>query len=510
MKSFSKFLILLGALSFGCPSPAPSSDESGATATSTTVQQEASSAPRTGLPTGVAGAPVINSYSFAQPDPKKMGAVPQSANPPSSWTQPVWFIDPVNGNDTTHTGITSGSALKTWRGLMNRWQCFPVGEVGCPVLNQLTVVTFLTDQPDNTDPVLFQGVMGEGGSFFLTGTLTQVTWGSATLGAVTAKNRATGVLLQANLGQAVTPAVGLLLKNTTHSGISWIDSAATNVATLTQPELPIPAPPVTPPQFGTEVNTYVITDAFTIQKPSKVYVQVFEPIAISGDNSFHSIFSWIEHVWVPDPHGPGGSPSQLNSNVFVYESRFDTFVYSAGNMNESTPVISNSWMNGTGQFSTQLLEAGAFNTQAAYNIYLNGSFIDNDAILHGNVFVNEPLNPSQPGTYFTHVYLDGTVGIGGSMIVQTDVWGVYTLNVTPGIGSGFLGFTTSATASFLHTPTLKIGGATTAFSVTAAQPAVWNNAVTINVTNLDAAAGTTGFGGAAINPRTGGRIALVP
>lgn len=60
-------------------------------------------------------------------------------------TQATWFVDPVGGDDSAN-GLTSGTAIQTWAELIKR---VPGGSR----LQQSTTITFLSSQPDNSDPV---------------------------------------------------------------------------------------------------------------------------------------------------------------------------------------------------------------------------------------------------------------------------------------------------------------------------------------------------------------------
>ena len=212
------------------------------------------------------------------------------------------------------------------------------------------------------------------------GTPTQVAWGSATLGVVTAKNRATSTLLQANMSQAGSGAVGMMIWNSTHPNRSWVDSAVGNVATLTQPfvanTIVSPLPPVF---FPAEVDTTTTGDSFTVQKMPKVYLADYRVTEAGGNSSYQQPFAFLSNVWVPDQSGtPGGSMTHVDPSVQITESRFDTALTWRGTYDPLGATIGcvNCWLNGAVEADGPFIVGGALNTALSYiNLTTSTSYI---------------------------------------------------------------------------------------------------------------------------------------
>ena len=104
--------------------------------------------------------------------------------------QPMWFVDPSNvtGNaSNSNTGLTAGDPLLTFGEIVERWG------TNAPPLAQDTTITFLSSQPDLTDPInIFPQLLGGGASLFFKGVLTQVATDRVTT--YTPRNRVAGTL----------------------------------------------------------------------------------------------------------------------------------------------------------------------------------------------------------------------------------------------------------------------------------------------------------------------------
>ena len=107
-------------------------------------------------------------------------------------------------------------------------------------------------------------------------------------------------------------------------------------------------------------------------------------------------------------------------------------------------------------------------------------------------------------------YFDGEldvysiVNLSPAQYLGRGMYGTYTVDVHRGGTFVYSGLANGGTGAFLGTPTLKFAAATTGWSVTAAQPSVWNGGITLNPANLDAVVGAAGFGGRAWDLTTGG------
>lgn len=423
---------------------------------------------------------------------------------------------PCAADSNTCQSATCGAAgsgigpCRTYGEIATRWG------TTAPTLGQVTVLQFLSD--DTGENVAIDPRIVQGGALYVVGTPTQVTWGSSALGAVTAKNRATSTLLQANLGQAASAAVGMMLYDTTHPGRAWVDSAVGNVATLTQPMVPnTPSAPTHYAPFPAEVNTWTSGDAFTVERPTKVRLTEYLPTQSAGDTTVSTgTLSFLSGVWVVDPSGVGTSQFVTNTSLFISEARSDAFVIYSGSSIQPGSFLgttANSWFAGTGAFNGAWMSGGAIATVAAPRTYpvtfLASNGLDGDLILHGQTAVQTNASQNNAESLLSLVYLDNEVDVYTQLNVSqneygaTATYGAYTLNVKRG---GVLTYVAPALSTFLGTPTLKFTTNTTGCSVTNASPAVWNCGISLTPANLDAAAGASGFGGSAIDRVNGAWI----
>jgi hypothetical protein len=457
--------------------------------------------------------------------PPKTFTAPFVPTAPPSWSVPNWYVDNANStgcakdsNSGTSASCAAGGVgpFKTYNGgLMARWGC-GAGQYGCPVLAQPTTITWLSDDA-STDIANFRGFIANGGSLYAVGTLVAQTWGSSTLGTVTAKNPATSTLLKANLGQAVAPVVGYLVQNTNvaHPSFAWIDSAATNVATFTQPFVSnTPAAPTFPvaPVSMVEVNAWTTGDHFVIYRPTQVYLRNWQPVSLTSDVSFGSAFSFIYHIWAPDLNG-GADPLYLDNTDYMVESRSDNWVLMDGNLQIAASNgfgIANSWISGGGAFNGGgSIVGGAFSTLGLYAQYFSdGPEVFDDTILHATTY-------TEGFQVLDNVYSDTAISAtGGTVDFIGTIYGTYTVYT---YASADVSYGTSATATFLGSPTLYFGGSDTkgcsaSSSETDGGPTVVviSCGISLTTTKLDLAntGPGTGFGGSAFNLNNGSHYFL--
>lgn len=438
---------------------------------------------------------------------------------PASWSVPYWAVD--NSSSTTCASDANTCTSATC-GAAGIGPCKTVGEVASrwgtntPSLAQVTVLQLLSD--DVAENVALDPRVMQGGAFYFIGTPTQVNWGTSALGAVTSKNRATSTLLQANLGQAASVAVGSMLYDTTHPGRAWVDSATGNVATLTQPMVPnTPAAPSHYVPFPAEVDTWATSDVFAVMRPTKVRLTELLPRQAAGDTTVSTgTLSYIGGIWNIDPSGVGTSQFLTNTSVYISESRFDSFVVYEGSSIQPASFLGstgNCWFAGAGAFNGAWMSGGAIATTAAPRTYpvtfLGSNGLDGDLVLHGLAAVQTNGSQNNAESLLSLVFLDNEVDVYTQVNVSqneygsTAIYGTYTLNVKRG---GVLTYVAPATSTFLGTPTLKFTTSTTGCSVTNASPAVWNCGINLTPTTLAAAAGASGFGGSAIDRVNGAWI----
>jgi hypothetical protein len=428
---------------------------------------------------------------------------PLGPNP--NWLVPNWYIDPSNVSGTAsdnNNGTTAATALIHYRELVRRW-----GTVS-PLLAQQTVLTFLSDQPDQTDPVILRPIMEPGSLLNVIGT--PVTVASGSLGAVTAKNRATSTLLQANIGAAAAGSQGFMLFDTSQTARSFVDSVAGNVVTLTQPFAPsVTAPPAwwaggasgSPAQ----VNSYTTGDSFQTIRLTKIYIQVFCPTTI-GDwpASLRGTLAMLGQIWVPDPTN-GAQSFLTNPTTRITECRIDSFFQAeTTGSNVVAEQLFNSWLPNGGSFGLTSIYGGAINTISAGTAYLHGTVVGADALLHGTVLTEPADGTSQVVSLLDSVFLDGTLDVSSNVKLGNApnygaggvLYGTYTVDAHL---ASFVFYDGTATGVFLGTPTLQINGIAKASAYDRSiDPGALHSGRTLSVAQLDATIASGGFGGVAL------------
>jgi hypothetical protein len=401
-----------------------------------------------------------------------------------------------------------------------------------PRLRQNTTVTFLSSQPlDGSDQDYYTPFVEAGTTFAVVGTL--LTQSTGSLNVVTSKNRATPQLLQATLTTA-TAAAGNIITNTTHASRAWADVGGATV-TFTQPLTEAPTPPVANIGFTipTEVNTWAHADNITVSAPTQVNLRTFAPVTADGKAaSPYQSSSWLQDIYVADPAGadaqPGLTTIQLGTTVQVnvWDCSFDVEVNIAnaplafsfpGALSQNN-TFSNVWFNGglVVGGATSVWGGSIGKAEDGYTV-INGNsqpvnsgsgvlpVIDGDTNVYGAFVVQ---NFAQMGLVYlaTSSLLDimsnGVVQFATGYFTGGPIlWGPGAPHV---FGTGHISYPGgAATSVFLQTGAFNLNGGTTACSHTNASPDVINCGITINATNLNAAAGSTGFGDDAFLPGGG-------
>lgn len=418
---------------------------------------------------------------------------------PASWLVPAWFIDPVNGSDS-NSGQSSGAPLKTWAQLINLW-----GTVS-PTLAQNTVITFLSTQPDNTDPIVFRPTVTGGSVVSIQGTAPTVITAGVVLATTTAKNRATGTLLSSNLG--ATAAAGLLVQNTTSgkSSRAWVyTNVAGNVWRLTQPLSPTAVPQATVP---TEVDTWANGDTVNLLRPVGLNVVEINPILAdynaSADNGVVLYQVQITNPTALLQAAYIGANVQLQevTSLKVLVGKGSGALASTGIQNLLN-VLSNVGIAGGWYGGAWLFVGGALVQTTTSAIHGSTILLDGDLIVGGGAGVELDCNNSAE-VNLGLVMLDGqTLDVLGPEIQvapgvygSTAIWGSGGIRVDGFTNLRYNGSGT-AVATFLQSGAWHLNSDTTANSVIVGSPNVYNGGITITAAHLDAAAGAAGFGGAA-------------
>lgn len=418
-------------------------------------------------------------WSFVEENP---------TSPPNvfnSWTVPAWFVDPVSGNDAAD-GTTSGTPVQHFAEIVKRWG------TPTPLLRQDTTVTFLSDQPDFSDPVAISAsVVGSTGTFTLRGGLTAQAGASGTFTTVTPRNRATAtrwtITDSSKTGAFWTPFVGMLVHDTTAD--AWFCVTADlggGSAEITEPMQSAVGNPT--PAYAAIANG----DAYQVFAPIKVNLVEFAVPTSSGNAPV------VEHVWATGP-----SFGILNAGFsFFSECRVDTLLSPASS--ESFLNAANSYLFGVESDGCTVV-GGAIVSELSV-IWGAESVIDGDCVVLAPALAVEGTLVVGAG-YFANALsvpnlgslggADGTLIVSGGAIYGTAAfWGPAALGAHVG---GDVQYTGSAAAAFLNTGGMTLDGQTTAFSVDLTSGA-WTPGVNVTPANLDTAA-PAGFGGIAYGVR---------
>lgn len=434
---------------------------------------------------------------------------------PTSQTVGAWFVD---GSNTTGCANNANDCQSATCAGVLRGPCTSVGEIisrwstSSPTTAQPTKILSLSD--DNEPAFDLTPVIETGGRFTVSGSLTVVA--SGTLGTVVQKNRTTPQLLTANLGQLATPFVGFLLSDTTRGVYAWLDSATSgNVATLSQPFASI----VDCATFPFESDTVIAGDAYQVLRPSKVPIRTWNP-SFNTQSSFGSGTVCMENLWAPDSSGtPGNGVFQFNISAQVNQSRVDPTAYSRITNQRQEPAYHfNDFWNGGLQANAVTQNAPGIIGGDIYsseslggNIANNGSFIlDGDVIAHGLVLYAN-LSGAIGAAYVKSaiIILNSTVRLSHN-VAGPALWGPGFLRVGSNAtlvyeNATFAGAYSMTGGLFFGTASNVTTGSAYDVSV---NPAVWHAGITLSAANIDAAIGSGGFGGAAIDPFL--RTAITP
>jgi len=355
---------------------------------------------------------------------------------PSSWTVPNWYIDPANSttcasdanNCTSATcgaaGSGVGPCLKWQQINSHRWGC-EGNPAACPRLQQNTVISWLSSQSDNSDPVYSFPALEKGAYMQHLCVLgSGQTVGTGTLGTVTAKNRSTPQLLKTTFSAGISGSIAInqLVKNTTHSSTAFVFTSAGGGAwNMTQPLVP-----VTVPYFGlptSEVDTWATGNAVTVYSPSKVNFVNIQPTIADWDASVVTGL-FITTCTAFDPNSPDSlvGLDQLTVNPWVRFS--DTSMQRVLNtvpgpgMPESAIHVNTQFLSGytiiTGQFTgsgqgnTTFL-GGQVGAVASTEVYgtADGLSVDLDTIFTNGSLGQVPFAVTSGN--FGDTYLDTSV-----------------------------------------------------------------------------------------------------
>lgn len=421
-----------------------------------------------------------------------------------AWNVSGWWIDPVNGHDG-NSGQTSGAPLKTWNQLI---QLFGTNS---PSINQNTTITWLSSQSDNTDPVIFTPYLNNGATVTITGNSTVVATG--TLSSVTAMNRATPQLWQANIGVAVAPYV---IPGEGVTSTQAIFSIATGVYAWPYYQVSTDVCTFTQPLSFTSINGFGIPNTLSsisngnaysfVQWPAVNFVKLEATIMEYNVSTFNNGIQ-VNNLHFFDPQGVFSDNVYIGNYVSLIECNVDKTIINTTYTTDLLTYFQNCSFNGgietppgasiIGGFSNGLNSQGA--NSVTFGPVIDGNHIINGALDKtttnvGSIFIAsgfsyESDSVSQVGAY--SAYGSGT---------GAALWGPGALLVTKQ-GAFMYPGTSSATGYFLLKGGMQINSSTTAYSISAT--GTWIGGIGISPVSLQIAAGPTGFGGVAIVPGGG-------
>jgi hypothetical protein len=442
-----------------------------------------------------------------------MGTATSSGSlvPPAngSWTTPAWFISPQTGSDT-NAGTSALAPLKTYARLTQLWG------TTSPTLRQNTTITFLTSHTDNTDPVVFHPRIANSAVVIVQGALGAAqTIATGVLANVTAKNRGTPQLLQANLGALAV--AGLLLVNATRgSARCWVYQNVTgNIWTLTQPLAPETIPATL--TFPALVDTFANGDAFTLFKPVQVNLVDVSSTLIDYDGAFNNVL-YLSDLTIFDPQGASNDNCYRGAHVWMLECGTQRSIYRTSPTNDQYELTVNVFNDGgwyddgasDGEFDA--IVGGCITGAGQVNASPRTAF-------DGDIILSPAVLSSPQGVTLALVNISTTLTMGGGRSALIDIAGGYgpTVNGQALWGTG--GIQLLGVASFYYKPdfgaeaimlfkggiTINGNGAgTTACSFVPATPPTGvvtiHAGIAVTPATLDAAAGAAGFGGLAFNP----------
>lgn len=204
------------------------------------------------------------------PTPEKFGAA-VAPSFPATWSTPAWYVDDglslsCTSDNNTGTSATCGATgvgpLAHKYDIAQRWGTWK------PTLTSNVTITYLSADPDSTDPGMFEPNFN-GGSLTEIAVLPASSF-TGTLGTVTSKNRTNNQALQTTFNTTSGAiAAQMLLVDSTHSSRAWVQrSAGGSTWQISQPFVPY-----VPSSFGyfpTEVDTWASGDTITGYVPLSI------------------------------------------------------------------------------------------------------------------------------------------------------------------------------------------------------------------------------------------------
>ncbi len=433
---------------------------------------------------------------------------------PSSWTKAHWYIDPANstGAASDSNACTSTTApCLTYGHIESLWGTYS------PQLAQNTTITFLSSQPDDTDPVYFSPLIENATMVTIEGALgpaQQVATG--TLSNVVPKSQAAGQLWQATLPAGVSP--GQLVVNTTRTSRAWVyKSAGGDSWLLSQPMASSNLASV----FPGETDNWANGDTVVVYQPVTVDLAQVTPIVAGGNVPYFSYSNFSLNVYQltvadgsVDAAAPAQDDFQVGTKVNLVESSVRKTVSVQGGASEYDVEFGNDDFTQSIATTTGPIAVDFWGGQTRYGggqtMSLNGGELAGDIVLSGecDVYQGGDIDSAFIDTGSALVLRSGLVSAyqWGSPL---NFWGPGSMDV---VGNTRLEYPPNATASsifleagglFLNVdPSLIEGSAVPGSSTACAVDASgdWTCGIAVTPANLDTAISAGGFGGLAVVP----------
>jgi hypothetical protein len=419
---------------------------------------------------------------------------------PQSWTQPAWYIDPLNSTGVASDSNSCATILLpclTYAEVAARWGTYS------PRLRQNTLIDFLSND-DGTDPFYFNPYVENQAIITVKAELPTPVQ-TTTITVNQAKSRSANHLLEVTFATSTGITGNQYVVDTTRNSSAWtFNSLGAGEFQMSQPLLA---------SNSNEDDGWTNGDTVSIYQLTKIQASTILPV-LEQYNSGGSIQATVNVVNLQLGETGQSGNLQINSNeVNVFGSLIDNNLVPF-NRDVFQQFVNCAVYDSRGQ--SILLNAGLIFVNPSY-LYVPAISAYNDAILNagatlisGNASNNWGPTPGAVGSIFGNVYIVNQVQISSALTIFSpstqlgSVWGPGTLVLSNGrfsypSGAG------AAAATFLNSGGLKISTSTAACSTSQAATDVVSCGISLTPANLDTANSgvSTGFGGYAFLPGIG-------
>jgi hypothetical protein len=434
--------------------------------------------------------------SWACPSLKVPLALSASAIPPVSWTVPFWAIDPQNNSgcaNDSNTGIstTCGSPgsgpLLTYTQIVQRWGTL------CPSISNVVQIEFISGQTANTDAI--QACAFTKNPAYLEIFSPAQSSCTSTLSNLTAKNRTSGQLLQAQAGSCFT-GEDLMVTNTTHPAVAWTNKLVSgNIYSLTEPANNT---------SYVSVDTWANGDSVIIGTPPQVNIR-----SIRSDGSACQLGDcfniWIHDITMWAPDGNLDTITSLAGNLYIDEVRVQGGEWYT-QLSLFTECDNCDFMSGT-----EINIPGAHNEIGSgqiWGVHKNGINKFGNAPIGGDIilFNQNAISGAQVGsvylasgaTLLANADSNITANFEGLPTGPAMIWGSGTVISS---GSSKVTYPTPATSVFLNSGGLQFDASSVVGCAldTGVDPALWHCGRSLTPTLLNTSIAAGGFNDCAMS-----------